>query len=109
VTPIQRILGSPADEVQVEALRKFTRTNVLIFPKTDLVLGKSTVNAGASELRVVLDGAGSSFFFAWPAATGTSVSENDGTFPSAKEAANMIRTKFTEFFSKLRVLSENFH
>ncbi len=109
IPPIQRILGPSAGEEQVEALRKFSRTNILVFPKTDTVLGRPTLAAGQTELRLVLEGASSSFYFAWPAAPAATGSGEDGKLPTAKEAAKMIKTGFSEIFSKLRVLADNFN
>lgn len=109
IPPIQRILGSSAGEEQVEALRKFSRTNILVFPKTDTALGRPTLAPGQTELRLVLEGASSSFYFAWPAAPDAAQPGEGGKLSTAKEAAKMIKTGFSEIFSKLRVLSENFN
>jgi hypothetical protein len=109
IAPIQRILGPSAGEEQVEALRKFSRTNILVFPKADSVLGRPTLAPGQTELRLILEGASSSFYFAWPAAPAAAGSGDDSKLPTAKEAAKMIKTGFSEIFSRLRVLAENFN
>lgn len=107
VSPIQRILGSHADEENVEALRRYRRTNILIFAKRDVMAQRAAIDAAVPRIRLVLEGFNSSFYFEWAAAP----VEVDGRswMPTASEAAESVKIGFTELFSKLRLLGQMFH
>lgn len=100
VRPIQRILGTHADESQLGALRRFGRTNVLVFAKQDILAGTPTIRSDVEGVRMVVDGFNSTFYFEWAAAgTGRPPTAADGT---------KGRLGFSDLYSKLRVLARKF-
>lgn len=68
VYPAQRIMATTAAETQEGALRRYGRTNLIAFPKVDVLSGAPTIPAGTTGLRLTLDGFNSVFSFAWAAA-----------------------------------------
>lgn len=65
VPPAQRILGQKLMEESRAALRVFGRANLLVFPRKPGALQVPAVNGAASEVRIVLEGYESKFYFAW--------------------------------------------
>ncbi len=97
VWPVQRVLGASARENQEGALRRFGRTNVVVFPKTDVLSGTPTIPAGATGLRLTLDGFNSVFTFEWAAAPSLS------SAPASPEDSGGL--SWTALYGKLRELS----
>lgn len=100
VSPIQRILGSHADEEQRMALKLFRRTNILVFPKHDILIGRPTVDHEATAVRLVVEGFNSDFYFEWRAEGGAATDTI-----SVSEAYQAAKIGFTELFSKLLTLT----
>ncbi len=96
VPPAQMIIGTPVVEEQVGTLRKYARTNILVFPREDVMLGRPSIALDAPAVRLVLQGHGCVFAFEWPG-LGTSAPPS----PYAQGAA-VMRENFGEFFGKLR-------
>jgi hypothetical protein len=67
VWPVQRVLGSTAQERDAGAIKVFGRTNIVAFPKTDVLLGRPTIASGTPGVQLVLDGFNSTFHFEWAA------------------------------------------
>ena len=109
VRPAQSILGSHADETQVpnSAIKHFKRTNILVFPKRDIILNQPTIVPGAEGVRLVFEGFNSVFYFEWVAAPDSPSA--DPTFAD-KAAAAYASTKltFTEIFASLREAAHMF-
>jgi len=105
ISPVQRIPASGAEEEQVEALKRFRRTTILVFPKQDILVHQPTIDASAPGVRLVLEGFNSSFYFEWPAAPGSSTG---GWSPSDSEAIQAVKMGFKDLFTELRALSHMF-
>ncbi len=65
VPPSQTILGEKLMEESRAALRVFGRANLLVFPTKPSMLRVPAAGGPASEVRVVLEGYDSKFYFAW--------------------------------------------
>lgn len=104
VKPIQRILGSHADEEERMALKLFRRTNILVFPKQDILIGQPTISHEAPAVRLVMEGFNSDFYFEWPAVDGAA----PATPSAASRAYSTAKVGFSELFSKLKTLSHIF-
>lgn len=109
VSPIQRILGNSATEEDVGTLKRYQRTNILVFAKRDALAQREAIAAGVPGVRLVLEGFNSSFYFEW---TGKPLEpgEDKGSWvPTPSEAAASVRMGFSELFSKVRTLGQSFH
>jgi len=97
VHPAQRVMATTAGETEEGALRRYGRTNLIIFPKVDVLSGAPTIPGGTTGLRLTLDGFNSIFHFAWtatPDATATPV--------PAEQSGGMT---WSSLYTKLRELS----
>ncbi len=97
VWPVQRVLGATARDQQEGALKRYGRTNIVVFPKTDVLSGTPTLPLGVTGLRLTLDGFNSIFHFEWAAAPSLS---NQPVPP--QEAGGL---SWSGLFGKLRELS----
>ncbi len=95
--PVQRVLGTSAREGQDGTLRRFGRTNIVVFPKIDVLSGTPTIPASATGLRLTLDGFNSIFTFEWAAAPSLS------SAPIAPQDAGGL--DWSSLYGKLRELS----
>lgn len=107
VRPIQTILGTHADEKSRGALKDFGRTNLLVFPKEDMLSGVPTIQDDASGVRVVVDGFNSAFYFEWARAPLVDEEGQPIVIPEP-EPSLAGRLGFSAFYSKLRVLAHMF-
>lgn len=96
--PLQRVLGTRAREEQQGALKQFGRTNVVVFPKQEVLLGEAVVPAGAGAVRLVIEGFNTTFSFAWAAAPQ----------PQAVPIAEAGPMTFSGLYEKVRVLAHKF-
>lgn len=99
---IQKVMKSPLEEEQQGALKLFRRTNLIIFPKRDFLLGNPTVGAGATSAKLVLEGYSTKNYFEWVGAAGATWQ------PEEKTAARAIKVGFSEFYGMLRPLVHAF-
>jgi len=97
IWPAQRVLGTGARENQEGSLRRFGRTNLVVFPKTDVLSGAPTIPAGTTGLRLTLDGFNSIFAFDWAAAPSLSAAPVTAQQTGALTWSNL--------YTKLRELS----
>ena len=100
VRPIQRILGSHADESQLGALKRFGRTNVFVFAKEDILAGTPAIQRDAEAVRMIVDGFNSNFYFQWNRAAPEQ--------PPAPETEATGSLGFSALYSKLQVLARKF-
>ena len=105
VAPIQRIIGSHADETNVGALRRFGRTNILVFSRRDVLSGGPTISKEATSVRLAFQGQNSTFYFEWANAEGVAAEPEASHL---EKAYDYTKTGFSELYSKLRVLSHVF-
>ena len=105
VRPIQmRPYGSIKEE-PVQALKRFSRTTVMIFPRQDLGAGLPVIGADAPSVRLVLDGHDSKYFFEWP---GVPLGETGPRTPTPEEAKYIGRLGYYELFTDIRRLAHIF-
>lgn len=100
LTPLQRIPGSSASEEPVGALRQFGRTNIIIFPKRDLVSGNAWLGPNAPALRLVIEGFHSEYVLAWNALP-PDVPEPEIPEPEMRQ---VLRNTLVEFYDDLRTM-----
>lgn len=105
IRPIQRIIGSTAEEESREALRLYRRTNFIVFPKRDILVGAPTIEGKAPGVRLVIEGFNSSFFFEWPAAPEPLADAPKRKWvPTPVETRSALKVGFSELYSRLRTL-----
>ncbi len=97
VWPVQRVMGSHASESNAGALKAYGRTNIVAFPKMDVLTGLPTIPGDASGVQLVLDGFSSAFNFEWAFVPAVDT-------PPA-EPAEGGGLKFSDLFESLRELS----
>lgn len=106
IPPIQKIIGTPVDESQEGALRRFGRTNILVFAKRDVLTNAAALPGASPEARLVLQGHDSQYYFAWNNADASvppppEPSRFDRAYASAKSG-------FNHFYGQLRELAHVF-
>jgi hypothetical protein len=97
ITPIQVVVAGTAQEERQEALRKFTRINLVLFQKRDLWVGKPVVALRAPSVRLVLEGYGSLFRFEWPNA----LPPSKPWIPNQEEYLKALKVGFQESYARL--------
>lgn len=107
IRPIQTILGSHADEEPRGALRHYGRTNVLVFPKTDVITGRTMLEQDVPGVRLVIDGFNSTYYFEWIAAPRFDA-EGNPIPPQAQRPGSAGKLGFSALYSKLQVLAHKF-
>ncbi len=107
VRAIQTILGTHADEIPQGALKHFGRTNVIVFPKEDVLTGEQTILDDAPGVRLIIDGFNSAFYFEWSKAPLVDADGQPIVVPPP-EPSLAGRLGFSSFYSKLRVLAHQF-
>ena len=118
IPPIQTIIGSTAQEEQVGALKKFNRSNIVIFPKYDSFDNEFNITADDGTVRLNIEAFNSLFYFEWesypppPPAVDEADSEPSAWVqmlpdwhPSQTETYQVLKMRFTELFNKLRPLT----
>lgn len=89
--PAQIVVGSSAREERQQALRKYSRTCLILFPKQDLFTGASAVAPQSTSVRLAIEGFGSMFVMEWP--TSAQATPFAASGPDASKA---LHTKFKE-------------
>jgi hypothetical protein len=100
--PIQVLVDPRAQEGRQGALKTFTRTNLLVFAKQDLLSGEVTVPPDAAGARLVLDGHNTKFAFNWPSLAGQ---PKPGLGESAAQAVSL---GFRQLYERLGQLAHMF-
>ena len=100
--PIQQIMGGHADETQQAALKRFTRTNIVVFPMRDVILDRPTIPRDAEGVRLVVDGFHSQFYFEWEAKP---LEGAEDWAPTEVESEQASRIGFAELYSKLKAIT----
>lgn len=105
VNPLQILIDPSVEEEQEGALKRFRRTNIIIFPRKDLLLGKPTIPPNSPSVELVLEAQNSTFCFEWPSAMPP---RTPAWKPVAEEAARLVKIGFTELYTRLRRLAHMF-
>lgn len=108
IPPLQKLIDSEATEKQVDALKEFRRTNLLIFPRNVLPPASTPEELSLPKVMLVLEGINSRFFFEWPEVPIPVPSEEKKFKPAAQEAAKAVQLGFKDLFSRLQKLSHHF-
>lgn len=103
VAPIQTVIGG-CHEQQQQALKKYSRTNLIVFRKRDLFEGAPTISSDAPAVRLVFEGYETVFYFEWVA----SLTPDEGWRATADEYARIAKVGFTEMYQNLAALAHVF-
>jgi len=102
--PIQTVVGSSATDEPAGALRKFARTNLIIFQKKDLWTDKAAIDMAAPSARLILEGYGAAFRFEWATAT----VPREPWIPNQEEYLKALKTGFKETYVRLGAFLHTF-
>ena len=105
VTAIQRIPRVPVEEEQAGALKRFRRTNILIFPKRDFTDRNALISADLEAAKLVIDRLGTKFYFEWDSALPNADGQRKTTVGDVVKA---VRTGFTEFYGAVQPVLHTF-
>ena len=97
ISPMQMVLGSSATDEPREALRRFARTNLIIFQKKDLWTDKASIDMLAPSARLMLEGFGATFRFEWA----TALVPREPWIPKQEEYIKAIKDGFKETYGRL--------
>ncbi len=97
ISPTQIVIGSSASDEPQGALRKFARTNLIIFQKKDLWSDKAAIDIEAPSARLVLEGFGTTFRFEWA----TALAPHEPWIPNQEEYIKALKTGFKETYTRL--------
>jgi hypothetical protein len=103
VMPAQKLIGTVLAEEDQGTLKRFSRTMVVVFPKSDVWLQGPTIPLDAAAARLVLQGHGSSFHFEWPAAP-----PDAAAVIAASEAKTATRLSFNSLYRLIAPLGTIF-
>jgi hypothetical protein len=104
VSPMQVAVGSSASDELQGALRKYARTNVVVFQKKDLWSDKASINIDAPSARLVLEGFGTTFRFEWA----TALAPREPWIPNQDEYIKALKTGFKETCTRVGALFHTF-
>lgn len=107
IQPIQKVIDPTASEQQIEALKKFGRANLLVFPRNILPQASPKGAESLPSVKLVLEGLSCRFFFEWVEAT-PPPPEGRQWKPTAIEAAQAAQMGFLEVFGRLKRMAHNF-
>jgi len=105
VLPIQTHSIGPVDEEQHNALKRFTRTHIAIFPRDDLWVGKPTIKADTQSVQFVLEGHTSKFYFEWPGTMSEEVRKRSLT---SEDYQRIVHTGFLQLYDSIGRLAHIF-
>ena len=102
VRPIQSRSFVTVKEEPLGALKRFSLTTVVIFPRQDLVAGTPSISAAAPSARLVLEGHDSTCFFEW----GALPAGQEGLRPpTPEEALYITKLGYYELYNGIRRLA----
>ena len=105
VRPVQMRPFGTIKEEPVQALKRFSRTTVMIFPRQDLGAGLPVIGADAPSVKLVLDGHDSKYFFEWP---GVPAGQTCPRVPTPEEMKFIGQLGYYELFTEVRRLAHIF-
>ncbi len=97
VRPVQVVMAGPATETPQQALRRFERVNLVVFPKKDLATGVQTVDPQMPTARLIIEAVQTKFYFEWasPLASASPAS------PSMEDRLRAVKLGFNDCYQKL--------
>jgi len=100
--PLQMIIGS-LQRSNKDALKQFSRVNLVVFPKYDLLTGESLIDSRIRDVSLVISAQKTTYFFSW---------SNLSPAPQQPIAVEPVETVgamgLVDFEPALRWLDENF-
>jgi len=114
--PLQQVIASPAEEKQVGALKQFNRQNFLVFAKEDLISGQPTIPVDVSQMRLYIEGYGTTFYFEWKPQDAIVLESPEGAppqditdvirwRPNQTESYQVLKVRFSDLYTKLQALT----
>ncbi|MCP4645133.1 MAG: hypothetical protein GY851_32125 [bacterium] len=100
--PVQIIVGTPVEEEPVGALMRYRRTNLAVFPRRDLWVGRKTVDRKDPYARLVLEGFDGKFQFEWP---GAPIEQPYSWVPTEEESKHLAVMGIKEFATRVHRLA----
>ncbi len=104
VRPVQVAVDPRMEETPAGTLKTFSRTNLVIFTRKDILAGTTTIPADTPSVRLVIEHVESTFHFDW----GSSVSTPQGWTPTAEEALQAAKLGMHDLFTRLKTLAHMF-
>lgn len=105
IDPIQIRSFGPVEETPVDALKRFSLTTVVIFPRDNLLIGMPALSAEAPSVRLVLEGHDSKYYFEW---AGMPPGETGLRAPTQEEAVYITKLGYYELYTGIRRLAHIF-
>jgi len=105
IRPVQTVVASPVHEEQMGTLKKYERTNLLVFARRDFWVGRPRITESAPSVKLVLEGYNSQFYFEWPSIAGL---EGPPPGVSAEDVARIAKTSFVDLYGRIRQLAHIF-
>ncbi|MFP4191410.1 MAG: hypothetical protein ACLFU6_04990 [Candidatus Hydrogenedentota bacterium] len=105
ISPAQHLRAGSREEEPEGALRRFRRTNIVVFPRHSLWMDEFTLDAVYPAVRLVLETHSSEFYFEWPALARPGIEQGP---PTAEEQRWLQRLGYDEFVDRLRAFSGMF-
>ncbi len=102
VPPLQTLSFGSVQEEEVGALKRFRLTTVAIFPRDNLLVAVPSLIATAPQVRLVLEGHDSTFYFEWAAMPS---GETGMRAPTPEEALCITKLGYYELYGSIRRLA----
>lgn len=96
--PVQELIGISLAEEQQGALRRFGRTNIMVFPKRDMWI-KTVPEKTDYAVELVIEGYGSVFQFVWP---GGPAGPPEQWAPTVQETRQAIQLSFANLYARVK-------
>ena len=97
VRPIQMMMAGPLRETPQEALRRFERVNLVVFPRKDLASGLPTIDSAAPAARLVIEAMQTKYYFEWASALASAPPAP----PTIEDRVRAVKLGFNECYRKL--------
>ena len=116
IYPLQHVIASPVKEKQIGTLKQFNRQNFLVFAKEDIISGQPTIPVDVRQIRLYIEGYGTTFYFEWkpqePIILETpaggppqDITDVIRWRPNQTESYQVLNVRFSELYTKLQALT----
>ncbi len=103
--PIQTRSFGTVEESPIDALKRFSLTTVVIFPRDNLLVGMPALSAQAKSVRLVFEGYDSTYYFEWAAMP----TDQPGIRPpTPEESIYITKLGYYELYGGIRRLAHIF-